>query len=322
MLWAGLGVVVVCVLLLGAQGAAFAAPTQKASVIIGTATSFKVASGPNRMAYNPVNHDLYVPAESANEVQIYNSTNVRVGTVHLPVDSGPGAAAFDPSNNEVYVTGESSNAVYVLTGTKLTTTINSTTFDDPYGIIYDPGCGAMLVANDLGTTITWIRGNSVGGTIPVGLDPFEIAYDPYWSNVLVTNYGSANVTVLNALYLTYVTSIPVGDGPTGIAYDPEDLLDYVANFDSGNVSVLMGSGSVAATISGLSFPDGVAFSQKNLEMYVTCAGSGKVYVYHGATLKAKYSTAARSNPVDATYDPYNDDVYVSGYDDAKVFVVP
>jgi YVTN family beta-propeller protein len=322
MWWAGLATVAVCVVLLGAQGAAVAAPAHNASVIIGKATPFKVASGPNRMAYNPVNHDLYVPAETANEVQIYNSTNVRVATVHLPADSGPGAAAFDPSNNEVYVTGESSNAVYVLTGTKLTTTITSATFDDPYGIIYDPGLGAMLVANDLGTTITWFIGNTVGGTIPVGSEPFEIAYDQYWNNVLVTNYGSANVTVLNALYLSYVTSIPVGAGPTGIAYDPQDLRDYVANFDSGNVSVLKGSGSVVATISGLSYPDGVTFSQKDLEMYVTCAGSGKVYSYLGVTLKAKYSTAAGSNPVDATYDPYNDNVYVSGYDDARVFVVP
>jgi len=322
-IWGGVAAVAVCAILLGALGSALAAPSPAAKVVTGTATSFATGKGPDRMAYNPVNHDLYVPDQSASVVQIFNSTNARVATVHLPVDSYPSAAAFYPRNNGVYVTAQGANVVFVITGTKLTHTISSSFFNSPYGIVYDPGDAAMIVANDGGNTVTAIVGTTAAYTIPVGSNPFEIAYDPYYSTLVVTNFYSANITILDAVYLTHIGSEPVGTEPTGVAYDPVNQRVYVANFGSDNVTVTDGYLSQVGTLGGLSNPDGIAFSQASLEIYITNVHTGKVFVYNSADkLVAKYSTTAKANPVDATYDEYNDLVYVSGYYVAKVFVVP
>jgi len=322
-IWGGLAAIAVCAILLGALGTALAAPSPAPTVVIGTATSFTTGKGPDRMAYNPVDHDLYVPDPAASVVQIFNSTNVRIATVHLPAGSYPSAAAFYPYNNGVYVTAGGTNEVFVITGTKLTHTITSSYFNSPYGITYDPGDAAMIVANDGGNTITVILGIKAAFSVPVGSNPFEIAWDPYFSTLIVTNFYSANVTILNAVYLTYILSEPVGTEPTGVAYDPVNQAVYVANFGSANVTVIDGLGGQIGTLSGFSEPDGVAFSQASLEIYITNVGTGKVFVYNAADkLVAKYSTTAKANPVDATYDEYNDLVYVSGYFVAKVFVVP
>jgi DNA-binding beta-propeller fold protein YncE len=287
---------------------------------------FTVGEGPNRAAYDPVNHDLYVPESTAHQVQVFSSKNKLVGTVALPSGSYPGAAAFDGSNDNVYVTGEDSNAVYEISGTTLTATITGPSIGAPYGIVYDPGDGIVAVADGSTNNVTGIENGGVVTVTHVGSEPFGITYDPYWANLVVTNFGSNNVTCLSALYLTVVGNRAVGSDPTGIAFDPATNLDYVANFGGSNVSVIGGNCVSIKSISGFDAPDGVGYDQATLQVFVTNVGNGKVdAIGTSSTVVKTYTTASSADPVDATYDAYNDDVYVGGFGDAvgtSMYVIP
>ncbi len=278
-------------------------------------THFTVGEGPNRAAYDPVDHDLYVPETNASQVQVFSPTNTLVGTVSI-AGSHPGAAAFDPQDDYVYVTDESLDHIYLISGTTLKHTIKNKVIDGAYGLAYDPGDGVMVVANSNEANTLWISGTTIIAAISVGLDPFDVAYDPYWSEVLVTNYVSGTVTCFSAVTGDLVGTVAVGTGPTGIAFDPSTEYDYVENFLTGNVSVINGFNggcTLDTTISGFDYPDGVTFDQASLQMYITNVGNGKVSVVTSTSIVKNYTTSKNADPVDATYDAYNDDVYVGGY---------
>jgi YVTN family beta-propeller protein len=312
--WSVVGVSAIAVAMVLSAGLVAAAPDgTHISALSERLAPFRVGAGPDRTAYDPVNHDLYVPETGAHQIQVFNSANSLVGTIALPDGSFPGAAAFDPEDNDIYVTDELQEAVYAIYGTTIQNTITSPFINSPYGIAFDPGEGSMIVTNVNGNTVVAISGSSVWDSITVGTYPFEVAYDPYWSYMLVTNSGSNNVSQINAVNLGLVGSFPVGTEPTGIVFDPADDLDYIANIESANVSVVTGTGFHEATIKGFDGPDGMAFSQANLEVYVTNVFNGKVFVVSGESIVLRESTNATADPVSATYDEYNDNVYVSAW---------
>jgi YVTN family beta-propeller protein len=100
------------------------------------------------------------------------------------------------------------------------------------------------VANSFpATSVTVIDTNTnaaVGGSIPVGLRPEEIAITPDGSRAYVTNSDSDSVSVINTQTSTAIGSIPlaVGAGPVGIAITPDGSRVYVANDGLDSVSVI------------------------------------------------------------------------------------
>ncbi len=282
---------------------------------------FSVGAGPDQPAYDPVNHYVYVPEPSSHQIQVFKSSDALVASIPLGPTSFPGAAAFDEQDNYVYVTDSDYNCVYVISGTTIVGNVTGSSLDGPFGIAYDPGEGGVIVANNFGDTVSLIVGIFVEASVVVGTTPWGVAYDPFYATILVTNYGSNNVTVLSAVYLTYDTSTKVGADPTAIMFDPADELDYVSDFGANHVSLMYGNGYLEGTLKGFSEPDGMAFSQAQLEMYITNAGTGKVFVVNGATIEQKISTDKTGNPVGAVYDSYNDDVYVTEYFGDDVYVL-
>ncbi len=313
---AGVAVVVAVVMMLSSGlSAASGAHPPSATALAKKTTHFTVGAGPNRAAYDPVDHDLYVPESGAAQVQVFSPSNALVGVVSLPSDSIPGAAAFDPQDNYVYVTDQNVDHVYLISGTSLKHTITSGLLEDAYGIAYNPGDGAMVVANSGSDDIIWIVGTEIAFTQTVGVDPFEVAYDPYWSEILVSNQYADTVTCIDAVYATYLGNVSVGTDPAGIAFDPANDYAYVANTYSDNVSVLNGAGGpcyLVDTISGFETPDGIGFDQATLQLYITNLYTGKVSTVATFSILKNYKTSSSAYPVDATYDPYNDDVYVGG----------
>ncbi len=282
---------------------------------------FSAGIDPDQLAYDPVSHDLYVPEPGSHQIQVFKSSDALVASIPLGPGSSPGAAAFDEQNDYVYVTDQLYNCVYVISGTTIIGNVTGSALDGPFGIAFDPGESAMIVANNYGDTVAEITGTAVDGTVAVGSAPWGVAYDPYFASLLVTNSDSDNVTVLSAVYLTHVTSVAVGKNPTAVMFDPEDDLDYVSDFGSNHVTMMYGSGVVAGTLKGFDLPDGMAFSQAQLEMYITNAGSGKVFVVSGEEIVQKIATDTTGNPVGATYDAYNNEVYVTELYGDDVYVL-
>ena len=63
--------------------------------------------------------------------------------------------------------------------------------------------------------------------IPVGVNPFGIAYNPKNNNIYVTNYGSNTVSIINPTTNSVIDTIPTGTNPAGIAYNPSNNHIYV-----------------------------------------------------------------------------------------------
>jgi YVTN family beta-propeller protein len=112
----------------------------------------------------------------------------------------------------------------------------------------------------------------VVATIPVGIDPEEVAVNPATNTIYVTNMDSGTVSVIRGQTKKVVATIPVGTSsfpePRGVAVNPATDTIYVANQNDGTVSVISGrTNTVVATIPvgapGTAEPVGVADNPRN-----------------------------------------------------------
>jgi len=278
--------------------------------------SCAVGSEPTWPAYNPVNHDIYVPNFNSGNISVISGSCKLVATIKLPAGAEPEQAVFDPRFNYIDVTDYFLSQVYEISGTTIVTTFGG--FVNPVGIAYDPACflavgvaGCVVVANLGGDTVRTLSGVSY----TVGPDPDQIAYDPFWDTLLVTTPSTDTVSVLNAATFSLVANVTVGSAPEGVAFDPSDSEDYVANAGSNNVTVLgglAGPGGIDGTISGFDVPTGVAWDQSTLHIYVANHGSGKVFLLSGLSIVKKESTASTSGATGLAYDDATDKIYAAG----------
>src|SRR5438067_34051 len=129
------------------------------------------------------------------------------------------------------------------------------------------------LASSTPTPDAW--GGSVVGTLPVGNQPYGVAYDSGNGYVYVANYNSNTVSVISGTIV--VTTIPVGSLPIGVAYDDGNGYVYVANSGSNDLSVINGATVVATVLVG-NAPSGVAYDSGNGYIYVANNGANTVSV--------------------------------------------
>jgi DNA-binding beta-propeller fold protein YncE len=297
------------------QGAV--APTANAA--LATPTSCRVGHDPTIPAYDPVDHEVYVPNEGSGNITVIKGTCTVAATITLPRTSEPFAAAFDPATNCIYVTDVELNQVYVISGTSIRSTITGG-FDEPYGLGYDPAAGSLAVTNFAGNTVSFIdAGDTVSQTVGVGAGPDAVDYDLPYNTLDVANGGSDNVTILNAHFpFDPVGNLAVGSDPQAVSYDPEDQEILVDNTGSNNVSVISGY-YLPLTISGFNVPLDAAWSQAHLRMYVTNNGaSGKIFEVNGSSIAKRISDVKGADGV--TYDDNNNDIYVTEESQSEVYV--
>lgn len=275
--------------------------------------------------YDPVTHEMYVPNEYT--VIVYKGTCTLVGSVTLPTGAEPISAVFDPVTNDMYVLDPGLNQIYQISGTTILytyTTSEVPSLDSPYQAVFDPINDCLWITDNSGNTVTVFYSGAGGyyssGWIPVGSAPSGIAFDPHDEAVVVANYGSNNVTYLDASTGADLGDFAVGADPNAVGYDPADALEYVANEGSNTVTIL-DEGAVVDTIlfPGFDLPSGMVWSQAKLGMYVTSYGDGKVWFISGESLGAGLSTAVGAYY--AAYDEFNDMIYVTNNINGKVYVL-
>src|SRR5580658_7499950 len=93
------------------------------STATSTPTACTVGKQPGYPAYDPVNHEMYIPNSLSSNITVLKGTCTKVATITLPAGSFPLQAAFDPQNNHIYVTDNLLNQVYDIAGTKIVATI-------------------------------------------------------------------------------------------------------------------------------------------------------------------------------------------------------
>jgi DNA-binding beta-propeller fold protein YncE len=280
-------------------------------------------SYPSNPAYDPVDHDLYVPDLESGSLTILSSTCTLVATYNFGSGSRPQQAAFDPMNNTVYVTDAERDVVYVFSGTTLVDTIGNSNFVFLEGIAFDPAAGLMAVTDSFGSAVLFINGTTVVGLVSVGGGPSEFAYDPVTDRFLVSNTRSNDVTSMNAsdpLDESEYITIPTGSEPQGIVFDPADSLDYVVSEGSSNVTVISGLGVQFGSVPVGTFPFNAVWDESRLSVYVVNSGSHNISVIQGLKVVATVNGPARAGFNGIAYDEMNDHVFVMGTVSDKAYV--
>jgi YVTN family beta-propeller protein len=231
------------------------------------------------IAYDPIHKTMYVANIEPNTVSVIDTTTHSVIGNPIPASKQPQIAAYDPIHKTMYMTNIG-----------------------PTGCTFHGGCVPPVGIPSYVTVINTTT-NSVIRNIPVGLDPFGIAYDPIHHTMYVANSGSNTVSIINTTTNSVIANPVTGDNnATGIAYEPihhrmymthnHDLLRYSHYTNScpaaplyachkGNVSAI--STTPPYSVIGRPIPADIdpyliAYDPLHHRMYVTNSGSDKVFV--------------------------------------------
>jgi YVTN family beta-propeller protein len=222
------------------------------------------------VAYDSANKLVYAADQSGDEIIVINGTSVvsTISHVVCPLD-----VAYDAVDSFVLVSNNcelaNTNTITVISGLKILRVVEMSEdrASTPAGIAYAEG--KIFVANQYDNNVSVISSSTLKmiGSIPVGSEPTEIAFDPIDHRLYVTDILSGNVSVIDVASLRVVATIPVGRNPFGVAFSPATLHVYVSNFGGDKVSIIDGL-SVINTVRAGRAPVGFAYDSVNQFMYV------------------------------------------------------
>jgi YVTN family beta-propeller protein len=162
----------------------------------------------------------------------------------------------------------------------------------------------------------------VSETIPVGSNPFGVAYDNLTGDIFVANSGSDNVSVLSGNFSAPIATISVGTSPTGVTFDPVNGDIYVANNGSANVSIISGSTlTLLRNVPVGSNPIGIAADPSTGDVFVANYGSNNVTVISGSTGVRLANVTVDQGPYGVAVDTATDNIYVTDQGSENVSVI-
>jgi YVTN family beta-propeller protein len=125
--------------------------------------------------------------------------------------------------------------------------------------------------------------------LDVGKTPVHLALKPDGGELIVNNFDSDNISVIetatNEVGETYV----IGSNPARGLVTADNSRLYVSNFGANTVAVYdIDMGRMIATLPAGTHPDGLALSQSQNYLLVLDSGSGDVTVIQKRTPKKKF----------------------------------
>jgi YVTN family beta-propeller protein len=252
-------------------------------------------NGPQYIAYDPANNDLYVSCVYPGNVAVVNPRTESVVTT-VTVGSSPGVVAYDPANQDVYVSNYASNSVSVISSVTNTVVATIGSIQSPTFIAYSPANKDVYVVNSA--------------------YPYGISVINGVSNVLLTTIsGQAGNAIYDPTSQEVYASVTV----------------FVSGVQTPEVYVINSSNQIAAKIvvSGIGFPatefgGALAYDSGNGNVFVgTDPGTTGPNVVSEISSTTNRVVATVNIPADCTengcydiayltYDSTNQDIYVSG----------
>ena len=244
------------------------------------------------LTFTPTGNN-FVSATANVSLIVNNSTaGGNAPTVTGTVTSGttPNAIAANPLTNTIYVANSGAN-----------------------------GTGNVTIINGATNSVTTVSD-------PTGNSPSAIAVNPVTNQIYVANKASNNVTVINGLTGTYVSTITVGSQPDAIAVNSATNMIYVANGGSNgtsNVSVINGATNTISTVSDPSGnqPSAIAVNPVTNLVYVTNKASNNVTVINGASNTYSTTVNAGTQPVAVAVNPVSNVIYVANTGSSNVTII-
>ena len=242
--------------------------------------------GPDSLAYDGSNGDLYVMDSNNFHVSVLNAaTNANLSTIALGTTAGlSGAFSLDTTSGTLFFVSYDNTSVYtintasnVLTGNFYTEPANQNGAQIPQYICFDSANNDLYIPQE----------NSGGPSIPTDIvvdsasstsfitnftTPTNFggcAYDPTNGYVYVT--GGNQLTVINGATNTLVTNISYTsqEGAIEAAYDSANGYLYVSDYNTASVSVIdTSTGTVLGTIPVATSPGAITYDSTNGDIYV------------------------------------------------------
>lgn len=148
----------------------------------------------------------------------------------------------------------------------------------------------------------------------VGCVPKFLAITPDASKIIVSNWCSGMISILDANTGTLIREVKVGSYPRGIAIDSSSTKAYIALMGSTSImQVDLASYSVAVLQNIGNAPRHICISPDNQHLYISLNGAHKVIRYHIPSAKITGSLATGSHPRSMILSKDGRRLYVANY---------
>ncbi|HYL75809.1 MAG TPA: hypothetical protein VEU96_16485 [Bryobacteraceae bacterium] len=176
---------------------------------------------PSGIAIAPDGTRAYITSfNSSNGAVLAIDLGTRSIIATIPVNAFPQSLFMTPDGAQVYVTFPLGNAVYVIDTltNRVATTLSITA---PYGIGFSPTGTKAYITSASGSPGSVVVLDTATYTVvksyPVGVSPFAIAVMYGGRYVIVNNFGSNSVSVIDTVTDTVKTT-DIGGAPLGISF--------------------------------------------------------------------------------------------------------
>lgn len=299
-----------------AVGLLLLAPLGSASHIVAATTlpkviqAITVGTTPGYNHFDAGTGETYVSNSASNNVSVIRDSTLSV-IASVAVGTTPKGLDYDSSHGAIWVANSGTTTVSIINDTTHSVVATVTGLSSPTRPEFDAEKTDMWLTENLSAGVVveiGLANHTVwktlrAGTNTVGISNLKGAPDD--TLMLVTNYGSANVTVFNTSTSAKVATITVGTQPTAV--DCIAALDEcaVANRMSNTLSIInVTSLTVSATVTVGSGPIGVGSDPATNEYFVTNSLAGTVSVVSALTNSVVTTLTVGTTPRGATaYDP-------------------
>lgn len=293
-------------------------PTYKFSYGIKYVGNFTVGDGPEGMAYDPLNHYMYVANYFGSNVTIMNGTKI---VTSVNVGNQPESICFDSSNGYMYVANSASGNVSLINNFTVVHTINN--LSSPSFDTYDPANGYVYVDDYTDNNVTVLNGTGFAGNISVKGSPYSSVYDPSNNMIYVAGWSNGNITLINGMIAVGNISLGSNNGPCGGAYDPLNGYLYFGSDGTNNISVISGARLLQNVSIGTNyaFP---SFDQADGLIWTADYYGNNVTIIDNSTVAGSFVVPKSSYPNGAAFDPYDGYMYVAdrGAGNVTIFSTP
>ncbi|MCI4373093.1 MAG: YncE family protein [Thermoplasmata archaeon] len=294
-----------------------------------TAKNVTVGKDPHAVTEDLSNGQIFVPNEGSSSVSVISGSSV-VKTIAVGKD--PATVTYDPSSTLLYVANLGSGNISVINGTthKVVATVTGLSSSSGGAGFYDPADGAVYILNGYDSTglsllsrlPTTFPGSMT--TLTLGMGTVFVTYDPATKDMVGSNSGSANLSIVSTTNTVKTVGLTVGKDPDQAIYNPKNKDLYVVDegaafpfLKTGNVTVLGSANTVVKTLTVGSHPVTATLDPKNNDLYVVNesyrggareTNSTLTPITSGNSVKSAIKVG--QGAYYATYDPKNFDLYV------------
>ncbi|HET9729834.1 MAG TPA: YncE family protein [Acidimicrobiia bacterium] len=167
-----------------------------------------------------------------------------------------------------------------------------------------------------------LRSLAIDGVAQVGMVPKYVAVTPDDRYVLVTNWCSYDVSVVDHDQLREIRRIPLGAYPRGIAVDPTSRVAYIAVMGSYDVARLDLRSFELTWFRGVgNAPRHLVLSPDGRRLYVTLNGANRVVAVDTRTGKVVATVATGKQPRSMAMSTDGSALYIVNYASNTVAVV-